>query len=183
MGQIWRNRKSNCDCHTFIYPSNSVFSFTPYQFLTMPSPSTDTMEQLLVIVSHSPASADRKGKCLFVPLPASRPSLHPSMTSFLLSLSLTPSLPPLSVLRPVSLSLPISTANFSCVVYRHVSAWLNSVLGHDSTLEPSFLCVISVFSACFFLHLKEGLFMHTHLYVNMHAHMHIGAAFVCMRSP
>lgn len=68
--------------------------------------------KLSVIVSHSPASADRKGECFFFfPLPASRPSLHPSVTP-------TPS-------WALSLSLPISTANFSCVVYRHVRAWLN----------------------------------------------------------
>lgn len=50
--------------------------------------------QLSVIVSHSPASADRKGECFFFfPLPASRPSLHPSVTPphpFLSPLSISP---------------------------------------------------------------------------------------------
>lgn len=117
----------------------------------MPSSSIDTMQQRLVTVSHRLALADRKGKCLFLRLPVSCPSHQPSVTFFLLSLSLTPLLPPSS---PPCLSLPISTANFSCVVYRHVRAWLNSGLGHDSALETSFLCVICTFSACFFVQLK-----------------------------
>lgn len=94
----------------------NVFSFTPYQHLTIPIQRRDTMQRL-VIVSHSPATADRKGKCLLLPLPASCPSLHPSVTSFLLSLSLTPHFPPPSLLCPVSPFLPICTTNFPCVVF------------------------------------------------------------------
>lgn len=50
----------------------------------------------------------------------------PSATFFLILLSLTPSPPPPASL---SLSFPISIANFSCVVYPHVRAWLNAILG------------------------------------------------------
>lgn len=70
--------------------------------------SRDTMQRL-VVVSCSPASADREGKCLFLPLPASCPSLHPSVTSFLLSLSPPPPLPP-SSLPPPSPSLSLLLA-------------------------------------------------------------------------
>lgn len=104
------------------------------QLFTTSSPSRGTIQQRLVRVSHSPASDDRKGKCVFLPLPARCPSFHPSVTSFPLSLRL-------SSLDP-SLLLTISAASFSCVVYIHVRAWPNSVLGHDSALEHTASCVL-----------------------------------------
>lgn len=118
----------------------NVFPFTPYQLFTMPSPSTDTIRRLLR-VSRSPASADTRAKCLFLPLPARCPSLHPDVTSFPLFLQ-TPSL--LRSLPPSS-SLAISAASLSCLVYLHIGAQLNSGRAHDSALEST-SCVIEAWA-------------------------------------
>lgn len=84
-----------------------VYSFTPYQLLTMLAPSRGTMQGLRATVSHSLASADRKGKCLLLPLPASCPSLalsspHPPSLRGLLPSFPRPPTPP----HPPSLPSP-----------------------------------------------------------------------------
>lgn len=140
----------------------------------MPSPSRDTIQQRLVRVSHSPTSADRKGKCLFLPLPASCPSLHPSVTSFPLSLRLTslpPSLPP---------SSSLSLLQAFPVLFTYMSAWLNSVLG-------TWLCTGGQLPVCYkhiFCLLFPSLAVpyrrgskRASFYINMsvHARKHVGA--------
>lgn len=93
---------------------------------TIAASHNDTTPQRLV--SHSPASADRKGKCLFLPLPPSLSDLLPSFPQ---------TYHPPSSSSSSSLSLLQSV---SCHVYLHVRAWLNSRLGHDSILESPASC-------------------------------------------
>lgn len=145
----------------------------------MPSPSRGTIQQRLVRVSHSPASADRKGKCLFLPLPASCPSFHPSVTSFPLSLrlsSLDPSHPPPHYLccKLFLCCLPTCQRLAKLCSRTWLCAWAHS-----------FLCVISIFlPASFFISspIQEGS-KRASLYTNTCAQAHRCniAAFVCMR--
>lgn len=93
------------------------------------------------------------------PSPPCYLSLPPYFSDLLPSF---PSLPP-----PF---LPIFTASFSCVVYLHVRAWPNSVLGHDSALELSFLWVFLPFIHSPIIQRKGG---GGHLYISMHTHKRV----------
>lgn len=82
--------------------------------------------KLSVIVSHSPASADRKGECFFFfPLPASRPSLHPSVTP--------PPLPEPSLYLSLSLQLTFPV--------------LFTAMSEPGWTVFDFLCLLSAFSS------------------------------------
>lgn len=124
-----QKRNRNSGFHTLNLPSNNIFSLHTippcYNVYSRHRHKATT----LLSVSHGAAHAEKKAaNACSLPSPSVVPSLHPSVTSFLLSPSVSPPLllSPVSPLIP-TLTPPIWTACISCVVYRHVRVLLNYV--------------------------------------------------------
>ena len=164
-----QDRGRNYDCRTLNKPSNNVFPFRPYQLVTKPSPkprhNTTTSANSL---PQSGLSWQKKANACLLPLPASCPSLHPSVTSFLLFPSVAHPLP----------SSPSSSLSL-LLAFPVLFAYMSELLGHDSALEAGFLRVVR---HVLLPGVREGLVEHGHLCMTMHAHKHVGATFMCIRS-
>lgn len=160
--------KGECACRTLIFPSNNAFSFTTCQLLTMSSPNTDNAKLSSNSLPQSGLSwaAEKANVCSF---PSLLLSLPPSLSDLLPSFAQSYPVPPLCAV--------FSIANFSCIVYPHVRAWLSAAL--QAELHMCFMHVSCPSG-------RGGGALYVQTSVCRYAHMHVVAKlkhlYACVRN-